>query len=209
MIARATMAPPNLAVSESVNHLVDEFGFESVAWAEADNLLAEKDYEYIKDSTFALIDYMEELIKDKQYKKVTKYHSFLDLLRNFDSDGIRSKGCGAGSNMMAVDINGKIYPCHRFVGIEASIIGNVYSKGIENEDFYSNVDLNNFEKCQLCIAKSICGGGCINENYYASGNITEPSEKSCTFKIEIVNRVLDVYIQLNEEDKRQLFNKGK
>lgn len=205
MIARATIAPPNLDVLKSITHLVEEFNFRSVAWAEADNLLSDEDYIMVKKSTLALIDKLERLIKDGQYELVKKYHSFMNMLDKFDSDGIRSKGCGAGSNLMAVDIDGKIYPCHRFVGVEASIIGDVTDDKKENVDFYSVVDLVNFEKCQSCIAKSICGGGCINENYYATDSINEPSEKHCKFRVEIVDRMLEVYIRLDEDSKKHLF----
>lgn len=207
MIARATIAPPNLDVSKSITHLAEEFGFRSVAWAEADNLLSEEDYKLIKKTTLALIDKLERLIKDGQYELVKKYHSFMNLLKKFDSDGIRSKGCGAGSNLMAVDIDGKIYPCHRFVGQEMFIIGDVMDDKKENADLYSVIDLINFEKCQTCIARSVCGGGCINENYCSTESINEPSEKHCKFRIEIVDRMLEVYIGLDDASKRQLFDK--
>lgn len=208
MIARSTIAPPNLDVLESITHLVKEFEFRSVAWAEADNLLSTEDYEVVTESTLALIDKIEQLVKNRQYDEVKKYHSFMSLLTKFNSDGIRSKGCGAGSNMMAVDIDGKIYPCHRFVGLEKFILGDVLEDKKENTDFYSVVDLINFDKCQSCIARSICGGGCINENYYSTQNINEPSENHCKFKIEIVNRMLDVYIRLDEVSKEQLLGKN-
>lgn len=171
MIARATLAPPNLDVLKSVTHLVEEFGFISVAWAEADNLLSEEDYKMVKESTLSLIDKLERRINDGQYELVRKYHSFMNMLKKFDSDGIRSKGCGAGSNLMAVDIDGKIYPCHRFVGAETFIVGDVMDGKNGNTDFYSVIDLVNFEKCQSCIAKSICGGGCINENYCVAARV--------------------------------------
>lgn len=208
MIARATIATPNLDVSKSITHLVEEFGFGSVAWAEADNLLSDEDYKVVKKSTLILIDKLERLIRDGQFELVKKYHSFMNMLNKFNSDGIRSKGCGAGSNLMAVDIGGKIYPCHRFVGLEKFIVGDVMDDKKENADFYSLVDLGNFEKCQSCIAKSICGGGCINENYYSTESINEPSENHCKFRVEIVDRMLEVYIRLDEVSKKWLFGRS-
>ncbi len=207
MIARATIAPPNLDLSNSITHLVEEFSFRSVAWAEADNLLSDEDYKVIKKSTLELIDKLEGLIKEERYELVKKYHSFINMLKKFDSDGIRSKGCGAGSNLMAVDIDGKIYPCHRFVGVGKFVVGDVTVGNKGNTDFYSVIDLVNFEKCQSCIAKSICSGGCINENYCSTESINEPSEKHCKYIVEIVDRMLEVYIRLDEASKKQLFGK--
>lgn len=205
-IARATIAPPNYDVTTSINHLAERFEFNSIAWAEADNLLSDSDYEKVKKSTLELIDILEEYINKGQYEIVKKYHTFLNMLSKFNSDGLRSKGCGAGSNLMAVDIDGKIYPCHRFVGLEEFVMGNVVDNRLVEKDFYSIIDLNNFEKCQSCLAKSICGGGCINENYYATESINIPSEKHCKFRIDIVNRMLEVYIQLSDQQKKMLFN---
>lgn len=207
MVARATIAPPNLNVSESVKHLVEEFDFRSVAWAEADNLLSDEDYEAVKENAMKLINTLEGFIKEGKFEEVKKYGSFMDMLKKFNSDGIRSKGCGAGSNMMAVDIDGKIYPCHRFVGIKQFVIGDVLDNKKENSSFYSVVDLINFEKCQSCIAKSICGGGCINENYYTTSEINKPSERHCEYIVAIVDRMLEVYILLDEISKKQIFAK--
>lgn len=201
---RATVAPPNLDVYENMKHIIEDLKYRSVAWAEADNLLSEEDYQSALDSTIKLYDFLEKKIKEGDVKEVKKYHSFINTLSKFDHDGIRSKGCGSGTNMMAVDIDGKIYPCHRFVGLKDSVLGDVSSNEMGNEDFYSKVDLEKFEKCDTCLAHSICGGGCINENYYANGYINEPSDKHCKFKVKTVDRLLELYIRMSEEDKQQL-----
>ncbi|WP_066495558.1 PapB family radical SAM/SPASM ranthipeptide maturase [Abyssisolibacter fermentans] len=205
--ARATLSPPNLDVMDSITHIVNKFGFKKVAWAEADNLLNDKDYNLLKNSTHNLLDKLENLINCGKYNEVRKYHTFINMLKKFNSDGIRTKGCGAGSNLMAVDIDGKIYPCHRFVGIEEYVLGNVSDEKLEeNLNFYSNVDLVNFKKCEFCIAKNICAGGCINENYVANQSINEPSDKHCEYRISIVERLLEIYIKLDDNAKKQLFS---
>lgn len=202
---RATVSAPNLNIYESSTHIIEELGFNKVAWAEADNLLTEEDYSELAISTNALIDKLEDDIKMQKYKEVKKYHTFMNILKKFDSDGIRSKGCGAGSNLIAVDIRGNIFPCHRFVGIDDYILGNVNEADAKrNETFYDTVDLANFDSCTYCVAKNICGGGCINENFYATNSINKPSEKHCTYKISVFDRMLETYIRLDDYSKKVL-----
>lgn len=201
---RATVAPPNLDVDENLKHIIEDLKYKRVAWAEADNLLSGLDYEILCEFTMKLYDRLEKMIKDGNIKEVKKYHSFINILKKFNHDGIRSKGCGSGTNMMAVDIDGKIYPCHRFVGLDEAVLGNVSCREITNTEFYSQVELSKFEKCKTCLARSVCGGGCINENYFASGYINEPSENHCKFRVKTVDRLLELFIHMSEEEKKLL-----
>lgn len=201
---RATVAPPNLNVFENVVHIIEELGYKRVAWALANNLMKKEDYAKVYKSEMDLLEKLTGMIKEKKYEEVKKYHSFLNVLKKFGQDGLRSKGCGAGTNLMAVDIDGKIYPCHRFVGIKDAVLGDVDSAMKENKEFYSDVELNSYKQCKTCIARSICGGGCINENYYANGKLNEPSEDFCEYRRAIVDKVLEIYVMMSDEAKEQL-----
>ena len=206
IIVRATIAPPNLNLDENLLHIIKDLKYKKVAWAEADNLLSEDDYNVLLEYTMKLYDRLEKMIKEGRLEEVKKYHSFVNVLRKFNHDGIRSKGCGSGTNMMAVDIDGKIYPCHRFVGIENAVLGDVCTGELASTDFYSDVELANFEKCKYCLARSVCGGGCINENFFANSYINEPSEKHCNYRIKLVDRLLEIYICMSEEEKQILLD---
>lgn len=203
---RATIAPPNLNIDDNMRHIIEDLGYKRVAWAEADNLLSENDYSVLFEYTVKLYDRLELMIKEGKLQEVKKYHSFINTLRKFNHDGIRSKGCGSGTNLMAVDIDGKIYPCHRFVGVEQAVLGDVCTGQLSNQNFYSEVELANFKKCKGCAARSVCGGGCINENFFANSFINEPSEKHCTYRIKVVDKLFDIYIRLSEDVKKVLLN---
>ncbi len=206
LVVRATLAPPNLNIKESINHLIKDLKINEVAWAEADNLLTEEDFDLLKDSYYNLIEELREYILEKRYNEVKKYHMFLNTLKKFSTDGIRIKGCGAGNNMIAIGIDGKVYPCHRFVGIEKYVLNDVNNIKEINNDFFNNVDLINFRECDYCIARNICGGACVNENFYATGNINTPSKKHCNYTKSIVEKLLEIYLTLDEKDKEYLFS---
>lgn len=205
VVVRATIAPPNYDMKKSINHLVKDLKLNSVAWAVADNLLTEEDFYKISESYNKLLDELWNTIKLKKYNEVKKYSMFMNNLRKFSKDGIRIKCCGAANNMIAIDINGDVYPCHRFVGLKRYVLTNVDSNTKFNEKIFSKMDLKNFDKCKYCIARNICGGACINENVYANLSINKPSEKHCNFTKKMVEKLFEIYISLTEEDKLNLF----
>ncbi len=56
--------------------------------------------------------------------------------------------------------------------------------------------VNKMNKCQNCFAKYICSGDCINENYEATGQLTEPKERNCEINKKMIHNLI---IRLYEE----------
>ncbi|HPE95841.1 MAG TPA: thioether cross-link-forming SCIFF peptide maturase, partial [Bacillota bacterium] len=87
----------------------------------------------------------------------------------------RVKGCGAGSEYIAVTPSGEIYPCHQFVGIKQFLLGNIddgFSEGSsEIRSKFLNTNLYTKKECPDCFAKYFCGGGCAAASFNASGDI--------------------------------------
>jgi len=96
--------------------------------------------------------------------------------------------CGLGQGGLGVDVNGDLYPCHRFVSSRAIKIGNVKT-GFEPERIdwiekwqktppYSSKPT----KCLTCSFKTACNGGCIAANYDTSGSPHIIPEAFCNIK---------------------------
>ncbi|MBN1892487.1 MAG: thioether cross-link-forming SCIFF peptide maturase [Clostridiales bacterium] len=111
----------------------------------------------------------------------------------------RLKGCGVGSEYIAVTPEGDIYPCHQFVGEERFLMGNVTDmdkivdaegqilKGKSTDDlldkdvrqiFFDRL-MPNRQECKECFARYHCGGGCAANRYYATGSLDEEYEIGC------------------------------
>ncbi len=93
----------------------------------------------------------------------------------------RLKGCGSGSEYMAVSASGDIYPCHQFVGKSEFLLGNVF-EGItkpENRKPFCRSAVYENESCKDCFAKYFCSGGCAANNYNVNGSLTESYEIGC------------------------------
>ena len=205
--ARATITPQNLNILYNVDHLID-VGFNRVAWAPALNLLSNDDIEKLAQGQKEVVIKVGKCIETGDYIRAKKYLTIINMLSKINSDGLRTKGCGAGTNMMAVNIEGSIYPCHRFVGNEFMGIGNIYiDEPCQNNNFYTKVSLKEFEKCSSCIGRNICVGGCVNENFEANHDISIANDKHCNYYREVAREVIKLYIRLGTDEKERLFSR--
>lgn len=93
----------------------------------------------------------------------------------------RLSGCGAGFEYLAVAPDGKLYPCHQFVGKDEFSVGSV-TEGLVNtalSDTLKDSHVLNKPVCKTCWAKYYCSGGCHANNLFHAGSLTEPYRISC------------------------------
>ena len=92
--------------------------------------------------------------------------------------------CGAGRGMVLIDVNGDIWPCHRW-NKEAHHqwkIGSIYETF--SEEARKKLDVRSqivslVPNCNSCEAQIFCSGGCPAENLEASGDVFQPIENTC------------------------------
>lgn len=192
--ARATLSPANLDYVKTFEHL-DELGFAGVPIAPAKNLLDEVDRkkEYIEFMKYA--DYFKQQVKDRNIDKVNKMTEFTKALEKIDNAGKREYGCGAFHRMYAVDIDGCLYPCHRFVGLPEFCVGSIYDEQRREVEKWLYVDER--RKCSKCWLKNLCGGGCAYENYVQTGSINEASTDFCKHMNLLFKTAISAYIENN------------
>lgn len=186
---RGTFTRKNLNFSDDAIHM-RELGFsnisiEPVAANEADENI---DYAIKKEDLPLIFKEYEKLAKEiiKREKKCENTFNFFHFnidLENGPCIYKRIKGCGSGSEYIAVTPDGDIYPCHQFVGNEKYKLGNVNIPGAKldcrlTKKFYGNNIFTN-EKCKSCWVKYFCGGGCPANNVKFNGDIYEPCEIAC------------------------------
>jgi uncharacterized protein len=102
---------------------------------------------------------------------------WLSYPAGFVIDNPRTTGCWAGSTGCAVDWNGDIYPCQRFLTNRAPlVIGNV-DTGITDRRF-QRYTIDNFLKCERCDIRDRCSHLCIAAQWEA-GSICSPITCVC------------------------------
>lgn len=129
---------------------------------------------------------------------------FLDIMgisstigRSLKEQGTYS--CGAGRGLVAIDVDGSIFPCHRFIGYTAADprwrIGDVWNGFYDqNRDYFLRLNSREMKGCTAsptgkagggCFACNVfdqCGGGCMAINLKANGDPSRPPVTSFAFK---------------------------
>ena len=179
---RGTFTAKNKDFSNDVMHLADlgfkEISVEPVVGSGSDLYFKDSDiHDILREYENLAIKYIERLKTDNKFRF---YHFNINL-----EDGPcifkRITACGAGYEYLAVSPEGKLYPCHQFVGQDEFIVGDIYS-GISNNRLCKELKENTVfekEKCRECWAKLFCSGGCHANAFFTNGNIKEPNETSC------------------------------
>jgi uncharacterized protein len=91
--------------------------------------------------------------------------SFRKRLQRALGHGNARVPCGAGRNFFAVGQEGAIFPCFRFIGIQAFNLGDIV-QGISKEKVERFVEqvgrpMELRSECRQCWASTICGGPCF------------------------------------------------
>jgi uncharacterized protein len=135
----------------------------------------------------------------------------------FINDGIKhlrrgrrpAAACGAGKTLVAVSVDGGLYPCHRFVSNRS------YAGSYRLGDVWSGLDegkrapfarytqrhcLGCHSPCDRCDGRSICGGGCIAKGDEYNSNFLVPLPAEQYMYSVWAGIVADVYGFLQEHD---------
>lgn len=126
--------------------------------------------------------------------------------------------CGAGRGMVLVDINGSLWPCHRWnkAANKTWRIGSIYEEF--SEDSRKMLDIRNqaifvSKDCTNCPASFLCSGGCPAENLESSGDVYSPIQNSCELILimaEVGQSVHDKLLaERNDFFMRQYYRKNR
>lgn len=180
---RGTYTRHNLDFAKDVAYLT-ELGFKSIS---LEPVVGGEQEDYslrLEDAPRLLAEYEELTRFYLQEKKAGRPFSFFHF--NIDLTGgpclaKRVKGCGAGTEYLAVTPAGHLYPCHQFVGEEGFKMGDLltgqFDGALANTFARSNVHTK--EQCSSCWAKYYCGGGCHANAYKRRGDIRAMDELGC------------------------------
>jgi uncharacterized protein len=209
---RGTYTRHNLDFSEDAQHLAD-MGFRNISLepailTEAVNAIPDKaappDYA-IRPADLPTIraeyDRLARAVIERQGTEapLNFFHFNIDL-RGGPCLAKRLKGCGAGSEYLAVTPTGELYPCHQFVGQPGFLMGNVADGVTDPAPGVRMRDVSVYSKpaCRECFAKFYCSGGCMANAYHATGDVKGSEEISCELMRKRVECALMIKAALSE-----------
>lgn len=180
---RGTFTKNNLDFAEDVKHLA-ELGFKQISVEPVVSDPADP-YSIKEEDIPAIFEEYDRLAKYMLEKKIEGedfnfFHFMIDLSGG-PCVAKRLSGCGSGTEYLAVNPWGDLYPCHQFVGQEEFLMGNVFN-GINKPDIveeFRGISVYSKENCKTCFAKFYCSGGCAANSYNDHGNINDTYDIGC------------------------------
>lgn len=199
---RGTFTRNNLDFVEDFKHMAD-LGFKEISIEpvvspdDCDYSIREEDL----DKIYAEYDKLAKDIieRHKQGKPITFFHYMLDL-NGGPCVYKRLSGCGSGTEYLAVTPQGKLYPCHQFVGTEEFELGSVF-EGVKKTEIVEDFKLCNVyakDKCKECFARFYCSGGCAANSYQFHGSILDAYDIGCELQRKRVECAIMIKAALAE-----------
>ena len=167
---RCTMAHPAPDAMKLIRFFAD-FGFSRIVLGTVRNPAFPSACDFTEEDCRTFDRSMEDeilpwMLTEKAAGREPIYNPF-DEIADFQGEKdhpekVRGLRCGACHGSMAVAPDGTLYPCHRFVGMEAWAIGSL-ENGPDRErcaQFWRRHRECMKEKCGSCWAYKVCGGPC-------------------------------------------------
>ncbi len=145
---------------------LEDFGFTRVAMSRCISAVDRQGAYDIGPRETAVMQEQDEFFMDRLLQQLDRgerirFNPWVKALQNIHQRHNRRMRCGVGRGCTTVGIDGKLYPCHRYVGMENYVLGHV-STGVDPTKFsdYLRAYFGTKTKCDTCWAINICGGYC-------------------------------------------------
>lgn len=180
---RGTYTHQSLHFCQEIQHLyfrgIKQISFEPVATLMSELAIQESDLPIIKQEYEKLADWL--LFQTKKDPDLHFYHFELDLEKTICYEKLNT-GCGAGVEYLSLSPDGKLYPCHQFDGRKEFYLGDLETKELDSElkELFKQKTLaSSREECRNCWAKTLCGGGCLANNFVMNNSINSSYKTGC------------------------------
>lgn len=203
-VARVTLTRRSTDVARIVRTLVDvgfvEVGVAPVATGKDVYDLGPREHDKALEGFRALAD---EFVASARQGKLFPFSNIKNLVSQIHAGEVRGMPCGAGLELVAGDMKGNLYACHRFVGDERMKMGSI-DGGIDAErrlTFLQDHHMKKRPECGACWARYLCGGGChhIAHVQTVPGEVVQISTTTCDFLRGFYRLGLSTYARLVEE----------
>jgi len=142
-----------------------------------------------EESFIEYFDSVSDMLFKKTIQAETQLTATLSFLNKIQSNSLKTKFCNAGSTDFAVNVEGDIYPCFVFTGIEEFKFGNVYDQKNMLNNPLENITFDDMEECGDCWASGLCNC-CIGLNYFTTGDLRKPSKSACICQKTLLKRTI-------------------
>lgn len=205
---RCTVTSPRVSRRELVEFF-EQFGFTRI-------VIGEAAYPYTSDANWdtAALDELdrqeEEEVLPWIFEKldigiIPSYFPYGELIAEQANSPSAPPGlfrCGACRGTSTVGADGRIYPCHRFVGMSKFVLGRVDQGGPDIEKakaFWREYDRAVRDTCDACWARFICNRPCPWDVAQIQGGFRPPDGARCRQMQRFVERTAWVHNRIRKD----------
>lgn len=181
---RCTLSNQDLDRPKIVQFLED-FGFTRVAMSRCTGKAGSLGAYDIGPEENAVLHTQDDFFAERLFDQLSrgeriKFNPWASVVRTIHDKQNRRMRCGVGRGCTTVGIDGRLYPCHRYVGMDNYVLGHVES-GIDREKFvdYLRGYFGTKRLCETCWAINLCGGYCPWYVSAADGTFPYPEAWWC------------------------------
>lgn len=169
-------------------------------------MLKDSDYNELYKEYEKYISHFEKLIQmgNIKTKKMIDLYSAIEKIE-YGSE--RYLGCGVARNMYAVDIDGRLYPCHRFVANKEYSLGDIKMEWAQKKWIYQKLTYRKSWAMQRLLGSEFMLRRMSKWEFIETGSINKASQKNCILTKLMYEKLIEVYVRLTEEQKNKLFSK--
>lgn len=155
--ARSTVMPESVhTLMDGVRYL-DGLGFERIIQIPVYELdWTDAAIDTFQEQVHRITDWYMDRMREGRYVYLKTLEAGLSAGAPLTAQ--RRYSCGAGRTLIGCDVQGDLYPCHRYFGKGEFKAGSVYEG--PDEDAFQRFSLNVPRRNPECFASPGCGGGC-------------------------------------------------
>ncbi len=184
--ARCTVVPENVDFVVANFRYFRSMGFTNIAMVPGDPQAWEAVSNARFEEEFAkVVDLVMEDYRQGTFVRLKGLDEFTEVIAQ--NRPRRETACGAGRGMLLVDVEGGLWPCHRWNKRSHADwrIGSIYD-GF-SEEARERLDTRNHASvlvadCDICEAVAGCAGGCPAESLEVNQDVCAPPTAQCTHK---------------------------
>jgi uncharacterized protein len=176
---RGTYTRHNLDFAADVLHLADA-GFTKIS-VEPVVANVNTDYAIRREDVPVLCAEYEKLAAELSKRDGVRFFHFDIDMEGGPCAEKRIKGCGAGTEYLAVTPEGKLFPCHQFANEADFCMGTLDGDVTDSKisECFSACNVHAKPECTDCWAKYYCSGGCAANAYHTNGSVMKPDPVAC------------------------------
>lgn len=161
-----------------------------------------EDYQRQEDEE--ILPYIFEELGKGKIPKYFPYRSFIQEQAERDGSPDRPGlfNCGSARGLMTVGANGKLFPCHRYVGMQNWVLGDINEEGPSTSklrQYWADFNAAVTPRCGQCWARNHCKRPCAWEVSKSDGTFEHLPEWKCDLTRQNIERAAYMAWRIRED----------